>query len=254
MLRFSAGAGTDQTMPRSNVSHSRAFTRERAVSRARMLLGCACALLGLALAGAAGARARAASLDSRAANAMPAVLPAPGSVARFAIADFDGDRRPDLARVQTGAAGAGTPDQTQYWIQLQLTRAGRQLIGVVAPFGGLRVAASDVNGDHAIDLVLSTAWLGRPVAILLNDGHGRFTAEKPSAFPGAFRPEARDRISHVRHARGTASAAQWRSSADAGMQAAYSVPQTHAGTYWNSAILPASSRLAQQGRAPPPVL
>src|ERR1700730_5036169 len=66
----------------------------------------------------------------------------------FAIADFDGDLRPDIASVQTGRSGFSGTD---YWIQLQLTTAGRQSFHVVASIGGLQIAARDVNGDHAVD-------------------------------------------------------------------------------------------------------
>jgi hypothetical protein len=101
----------------------------------------------------------------------------------FAIADFDGDLRPDLVAVRTGAGGVL---RTDYWIQLQLSSAGRQTILVVAPAGGLQVVARDVNGDHAPDLVLTTTWLNQPVAVFLNDGHGGFSRVDPSAFPEAF--------------------------------------------------------------------
>jgi len=101
----------------------------------------------------------------------------------FAIADFDGDLRPDVARVQTGGSDFS---RTDYWIQLQLTTARSQSFRVVASIGGLQIAARDVNGDHAVDLVLTTALLNQPVAILLNDGNGNFTRAAPSAFPGAF--------------------------------------------------------------------
>ena len=106
-----------------------------------------------------------------------------GVGATFAIADFDGDHRPDLASVQTGRSDSS---QTDYWIQLRLTAVGRQSIRLVAPAGGLQIEARDVNGDHAVDLVLSTAWRRQPVAILLNDGHGNFSRVEPTAFPGAF--------------------------------------------------------------------
>jgi hypothetical protein len=101
----------------------------------------------------------------------------------FAIGDLDGDLRPDLANIQTGRSDVS---QTDYWIQLQLTAAERQTILVVAPTGGLQIVARDVNGDDALDLVLTTAWLKEPVAILLNDGHGVFSRVDPRAFPGAF--------------------------------------------------------------------
>jgi hypothetical protein len=102
----------------------------------------------------------------------------------FAIADFDGDLRPDLVAVR---AGTDNGLRTDYWIQLQLSAAGRQTILVVAPTGGLQIAARDVNGDHAPDLVVTTTWLNQPVAVFLNDGHGGFSRVDPSAFPEAFK-------------------------------------------------------------------
>jgi hypothetical protein len=101
----------------------------------------------------------------------------------FAVADFDGDLRPDTANVQVGESASGT---SSYWIQLQLSGAGRQSIQLIAPRGGLLIEARDVNGDHAIDLVLTTAWFRQPVAVLLNDGHGRFSRAEPASFPGEF--------------------------------------------------------------------
>src|SRR5579863_6394767 len=53
----------------------------------------------------------------------------------FAIADLDGDVRPDLASIQAGSSTSGTTD---YWIQLRLTTASeQQSIRLVAPAGGL---------------------------------------------------------------------------------------------------------------------
>ena len=101
----------------------------------------------------------------------------------FAIADFDGDLRPDLASVQTGRTDFARAD---YCIQLQLATGGRQSFQVVASIGGLKIAARDVNGDRAVDLVLTTALFGQPVAVFLNDGHGSFSRAELSAFPGAF--------------------------------------------------------------------
>lgn len=108
---------------------------------------------------------------------------APGSGLPFAIADFDGDLRPDLASIQNWSNSSGTTD---YWIQLQLSAVGRQAIRLVAPAGGLRIEARDVNGDHAVDLVLTTAWFNQPVAVLLNNGRGSFSQVEPTRFPGAF--------------------------------------------------------------------
>lgn len=101
----------------------------------------------------------------------------------LAIADFDGDTRPDVAVVQVGRSNSS---QTDYWIQLQLSSVGRQTILVVAPAGGLQIVARDVNGDDAPDLILTTTWLNEPVAVYLNSGHGSFSRVDPSNFPGAF--------------------------------------------------------------------
>jgi hypothetical protein len=86
---------------------------------------------------------------------------------QFAIADFDGDHRPDLATVQVGH---GNFQDTQYWIAFHLSSGARQTLGITAPTGGLRITSRDVNGDDFPDIVVTTAWADRPVAVLLNDG------------------------------------------------------------------------------------
>jgi hypothetical protein len=110
----------------------------------------------------------------------PAALPRFGPT--FAIADFDGDLRPDLASIQWGSNSSSL---TNYWIQLQFSTGGRQSIQVAGPAGGLRIAARDVNQDHVPDLVVSSAWQEKPLAIFLNDGRGVFHKVDPSAFPKA---------------------------------------------------------------------
>jgi hypothetical protein len=101
----------------------------------------------------------------------------------FSVADFDGDSKPDLASVQYGTSDS---TRTAYRIQLHLSAAGSQFFQITAPIGGLQIVSRDVNGDNALDLVLTTTWLRQPVAILLNDGHGSFTRVDPDAFPEAF--------------------------------------------------------------------
>jgi hypothetical protein len=106
-----------------------------------------------------------------------------GSGVPFAIADFDGDLLPDLASVQAGPNRSGTTD---YRIQLQLSEVGRQSLRLVGPSGGLFIEARDVNGDHAVDLIVSSAWRRQPVAIFLNNGRGVFSRAELSGFPDAF--------------------------------------------------------------------
>jgi FG-GAP-like repeat len=118
-----------------------------------------------------------------AAAASPQGAPAPAAEAtsHFAIADFDGDSQPDLATVQVGETGGS---ETRYWIRFRLSTGSQEAIGVRAPAGGLEIASRDVNGDNFLDLVVTTAGLNRPVAVLLNDGNGNFTLNDPGAFPG----------------------------------------------------------------------
>jgi hypothetical protein len=101
----------------------------------------------------------------------------------FAIADFDGDRIPDLATVNFDCSDASS---ARYSIRFTMAAGPSQTIGLTAPFGGLLLSARDVNGDNALDLIVTTPALRQPVAILLNDGHGQFTMANPAAFSSAI--------------------------------------------------------------------
>jgi len=105
----------------------------------------------------------------------------PGAIpdSQFAIADFDGDRQPDLATVQIARFNSL---HSRYWISFQLSNGGLQTIGVTAPAGGLVLVSWDVNCDRALDLVLVTPWRHELVAVLLNDGKGNFSAADPGQF------------------------------------------------------------------------
>jgi len=109
------------------------------------------------------------------------ILPQSGS--QFAIDDFDGDNRPDVASVE---AGQRDGRDTRYQIRLQLTGGPLQTIPLTAPIGGLQLRSRDVNGDNFPDVVVTTFWTNQPVAVLLNDGLGNFSEAKTSRFPGAF--------------------------------------------------------------------
>jgi hypothetical protein len=107
-----------------------------------------------------------------------------GIVPQFTIEDFDGDSRPDIAIVSEGRNGSA---DDHYRIRFLLSSGGSQNIDLTAPVGGLDINSRDVNGDDSLDVVITTAATNRPVAVLLNDGAGNFTASDPSAFPEAFR-------------------------------------------------------------------
>jgi hypothetical protein len=99
----------------------------------------------------------------------------------FAIADLDGDRIPDLALVETGSLRSA---QTNYSIRLQFGAGPESAIGINAPFGGLRIAARDVNGDRSIDLIVTSNLDASFVEVLLNDGHGNFSVAAPGEYSG----------------------------------------------------------------------
>jgi hypothetical protein len=48
------------------------------------------------------------------------------------------------------------------------------------------IEARDVDGNHTVDLLFSTAWRKQPVAIFLNNGRGGFSRAEVAAFPAAF--------------------------------------------------------------------
>jgi hypothetical protein len=114
------------------------------------------------------------------ASAAPAHVQA---ASHFTIADFDGDNRPDLASVHIGQSGFRN---TRYWIAFQLSGRSGPTVSVMGPAGGLRITARDVNGDKFPDVVITTVWTNKPVAILLNDGLGNFKSANPSEFQAAF--------------------------------------------------------------------
>lgn len=100
--------------------------------------------------------------------------------AGFLIADMDGDERPDLATVSVAKSDVLSTD---YFIQFRFTSAANSTIGVTARGGGLDFAQRDVNGDSILDLVVSTAFDSKVVAILVNDGHGKYSLKDPASFP-----------------------------------------------------------------------
>jgi hypothetical protein len=98
----------------------------------------------------------------------------------FAIADFDGDLRPDLAMIRVSRYGA---PQTEYSLELKFSTGTRPPIGLMGPAGGLEIFPQDVNGDQITDLVITSVMDAEFVAILLNDGKGNFTQVDRSNYP-----------------------------------------------------------------------
>jgi FG-GAP-like repeat len=97
----------------------------------------------------------------------------------FAVADFDGDWKPDLAVVETAS---GHRPEANYAIRLRFSASGELSFLVSAPNGGVHVTARDVNGDNLPDVVVSSALDESVVAVLLNQGHGQFSRAEPSYY------------------------------------------------------------------------
>jgi hypothetical protein len=103
--------------------------------------------------------------------------------ADFAFGDFDGDRLPDSATVQSGPSMAS---RTRYWIQFDFSVGNRRSFALSGPSGGLQIVSRDVNGDSFLDLIISTRLANDPVAVLLNDGAGNFRLADAGTFAGTI--------------------------------------------------------------------
>jgi len=134
------------------------------------------------------------------------LLSAGDSASSVAIADLNGDRRPDLAATNDRAPGATRPQSNDVSVYLQ-NRNGT--FGVppspanrdasnpdlfvpnaeyAAGEGSTAIAAADVGGDKKPDLVVANLN-SDDVSVLLNDGDGAF-AQPPANYPALDGPRA----------------------------------------------------------------
>lgn len=120
------------------------------------------------------------------------ILPAPSLPLRslghldWAMADFDGDSRPDVAITRMEARGAGFI----YWLELDLSTNHAAESPVQPGFPalasskfGLHLTPRDVDGDHDLDIVVTMGIARLPVAVWINDGQGRFAEGDLAAYP-----------------------------------------------------------------------
>jgi len=84
---------------------------------------------------------------------------------QFAIADFDGDRQPDLALIRATSDGSPT---SQYSVDFNFSGGHKPTICFVGPAGGMQISPRDVNGDKFADLVVTSLLDSKFVVIFLN--------------------------------------------------------------------------------------
>jgi hypothetical protein len=172
-------------------------------------------------------------------------------ILHFAIADWDGDRKPDVAFVET-ADGRSSP--SNYSIRVRLSGGLESAIGVSAPSGGLRLTARDVNGDDNVDLVVRAVFDAHFLTVLLSDGHGHFSVAKPGSYP-AITDEEDVFLQGPAGSPEQISVAQTRTTSDGDCIAGSAKPAVTDGDsvgVSKSRVALSSSRQTNRGRAPPP--
>ena len=170
---------------------------------------------------------------------------------QFAIADFDGDRQPDLAFIRVTSDGSPT---SRYSLDFNFSAGRKPAIRIVGPSGGLQISPQDVNGDKFADLVVTSLLDSQFVAIFLNDGKGNFVPAEPSDFPAAGKRPDFSLIAPDNHPGGQLALQPGRgSTGDAGASADWYEPRDVSATHLFVSPLLVRSELAFQsaGRAPP---
>jgi hypothetical protein len=170
---------------------------------------------------------------------------------QFAIADFDGDRQPDLALIRVTRNGSPT---SQYSVDFNFSSGHKPAICIIGPSGGLQITPRDVNGDKFADLVVTSFLDSQFVAIFLNDGKGNFVPAEPSDFPGAVKGTDFRLIAPEDVPAGQLALLSGRDTAgDAGVSADWHGPREISATALPGSPLKVRAELAfpSAGRAPP---
>jgi hypothetical protein len=109
-----------------------------------------------------------------------AILPGARAISSLALADVNGDGKPDLVAVDTGGRVFVAPNEDN---GIFGTAQSYLIPATVIPSVPCAVAAGDVNGDGKPDLVVTDSWLNS-VSVFLNNGNGTFGAAQAYAVGG----------------------------------------------------------------------
>ena len=101
--------------------------------------------------------------------------------ANGAIADFDGDDKPDAA--QSRQIGH-FEDGYLYRVELKLSSGASNgsLTFRHTDALGLTILPLDVDGDHDVDLAIAGRFVGQSIGVWINDGHGFFSKSSVSLY------------------------------------------------------------------------
>jgi len=126
------------------------------------------------------------SPEIRPTHSIPPVLqlPAPLLHGSGTFGDFDGDHRPDFAIADAQPLRGGT---YRYRIGIHLSVRPDSTFDVEArTASGVHVTARDVDGDHDLDLVITTRIGQQPIGVWINNGDGVFTRGDLAAYPNSI--------------------------------------------------------------------
>ncbi len=110
-----------------------------------------------------------------------AVLAAPGArgLPTFAVADFNGDGKPDLVSLPVTSGFLSDPSQLRFSAGSATGSFGAAVATANLSFTPTMVGRGDFNGDGKVDIVVA----GGKLAVLLGRGDGTFGAEQVVALP-----------------------------------------------------------------------
>lgn len=89
----------------------------------------------------------------------------------LAVADFDGDNRPDGAVLLKPASSPGLGD---FQVELHFTNNNNATIQFQSPESNVTVAALDIDHDGDIDIVIEQSLTHKALQVYINDGQGNF--------------------------------------------------------------------------------